>query len=153
MALRARIQPPRRLTFDEEDVSSQVLLPAIRKICDNAVHILSCGHQEVHSFELLRCTLAIDGLDDWAGSASGEGKECGNSRVTFSSRISYCIRVLPSNFWACSSTTRIFHLPGGFTERIASRNPFVGALGEYRGFIYDALYVRLRTVVIREAIT
>lgn len=43
-------------------------------------------------------------------------------RVTFSSRISNCFSTEPRRRCECSSTTRIFHLPGGFTERIASRN-------------------------------
>ena len=46
-----------------------------------------------------------------------------NVRVTFSSRISNCFNVAPKSLWACSSTTRTFHRPGGFTERIASRKP------------------------------
>lgn len=43
-------------------------------------------------------------------------------RVTFSWRISNCFNTDPSSFCANSSTTRIFHRPGGFTDRIASRN-------------------------------
>lgn len=45
-----------------------------------------------------------------------------NIRVTFSSRISNSFKTELRIRWACSSTTRIFHREGGFTERMASRN-------------------------------
>jgi|ERR1700722_7909207 len=45
-----------------------------------------------------------------------------NIRVTFSSKISNCLRTDPSNFCEYSSTTRIFHRPGGLTDLIASKN-------------------------------
>jgi hypothetical protein len=44
------------------------------------------------------------------------------ARVTFSSKISNCFKTELRSRWECSSTTRIFHLDGGLTERIASRN-------------------------------
>ena len=46
----------------------------------------------------------------------------GNIRVTFSSNISNCFKTDPIRRCECSSTTRIFHRPGGFTDRIASKN-------------------------------
>lgn len=49
-------------------------------------------------------------------------RACKHIRVTFSSKISNCFSTDPRRRCECSSTTRIFHLPGGFTERIASRN-------------------------------
>lgn len=53
-------------------------------------------------------------------------------RVTFSSKISNCFSTEPRRRCECSSTTRIFHLPGGFTERIASRNSVTKIAGQCR---------------------
>ena len=50
------------------------------------------------------------------------GRAAGDARVTFSSKISNCLRTELMRRCECSSTTRIFHRPGGCTERIASRN-------------------------------
>jgi hypothetical protein len=45
-----------------------------------------------------------------------------SARVTFSSRMSNCLRTELRSRCECSSMTRIFHLEGGLTERMASRN-------------------------------
>jgi len=68
-------------------------------------------------------------------------------RVTFSSRISNCLRTAPRSFCENSSTTRIFHRPGGLTERIASRN----STAQLRKRpVCKELHVLFRTMVIRE---
>ena len=46
----------------------------------------------------------------------------GSARVTFSSRMSNCLRTELRICCECSSITRIFHLEGGLTERMASKN-------------------------------
>lgn len=51
-----------------------------------------------------------------------ERDERADLQVTFSSRISNCFKTDPNSFCECSSTTRIFHRPGGFTDLMASRN-------------------------------
>lgn len=52
------------------------------------------------------------------GTARGEG----SARVTFSSKMSNCLRTELRSCCECSSITRIFHLEGGLTERMASKN-------------------------------
>jgi hypothetical protein len=44
---------------------SQVLLPAIRKVCNDAIDILSRWHQKIQSFKLLRRAVAVDRLDNY----------------------------------------------------------------------------------------
>lgn len=52
----------------------------------------------------------------------GDGDGRGSARVTFSSKMSNCLRTELRSCCECSSMTRIFHLEGGVTERIASKN-------------------------------
>ena len=53
-----------------------------------------------------------------------------SSRVTFSSKMSNFLRTELRSSWECSSMTRIFHLEGGLTERMASKNSGTGKKGE-----------------------
>jgi hypothetical protein len=55
---------------------------------------------------------------DGEGTVTGGG----SARVTFSSKMSNCLRTELRSCCECSSITRIFHLEGGLTERIASKN-------------------------------
>ena len=108
---------------------SSVLLTTIREISDDTIHILTCRHKKIYSLELwLRVTVVCDrfnhcktnmGIGHHGRETRPESK---NIQVTFSSKISNCLSTEPSNFCECSSTTRIFHRPGGLTDLMASRN-------------------------------
>jgi hypothetical protein len=77
----------------------------------------------------LRFTVVRYGFDDCIDrpgvrqrqAIDGDGGGRG-ARVTFSSKISNCLRTELRSCCECSSITRIFHLDGGLTERIASKN-------------------------------
>jgi len=58
------------------------------------------------------------------------GEKRASSRVTFSSKMSNFLRTKLRSSWECSSMTRIFHLEGGLTERMAPRNSGARKKGE-----------------------
>ena len=72
-------------------------------------------------------------------------------QVTFSSRISNCLSTAPSSLCECSSTTSIFHLPGGLTDLSASKNSEM-KLVVRRITTKQKGTVLLRTIVIKEVI-
>ena len=119
----------RTRTFDKEQVCASILFLRPRKVSNDPIHVLRRRHQYVEGLEFgLPLAMVCNGFNDCnareriSGWASFPPAAKRVVRVTFSSRISNCLRTAPRSFCENSSTTRIFHRPGGLTERIASRN-------------------------------
>lgn len=113
-----------RLTIDKEQMRASVSRSA-REILYDTIHILGRWHQQVYCFESwLRLAITCDRFNHCLNKRQVHSSRvyAWYSQVTFSSKISNCLRTEFKNFCECSSTTSIFHLPGGLTDRIASRN-------------------------------
>lgn len=119
-----------RRTIHKEQMCSSILLFPPTEISNDTVYVLCCWHQYVNSFELLLGFSVRGDRFNHCGETKREHQDPNANvediwkyiQVTFSSKISYCLRTDDKSCCECSSTTRIFHRPGGFTDLIASRN-------------------------------
>jgi hypothetical protein len=106
---------------------ASILLPSAGEITDDAVDVGGGRHEHVDRVEAwLWLSIVRYGFDDFGLTLSkvatvATSKD--SARVTFSSRMSNCLRTELRSCCECSSMTRIFHREGGLTERMASRNP------------------------------
>jgi len=117
---------------------------------------------------MIRSTFCVVGMSIYTASKSGWGSRIlvidsitvrglideyshltnSNVRVTFSSSISNCLSTALRSFWEWSSTTRIFHRPGGLTDRIASKNSAKLSFQQvpHQNLINGSLLLRTRVI-------
>ena len=99
------------------------LMSAIRVFVDDAHDILTRRHEKIHCF-LIHLNGELISIIPSRKLQITDVLQCPTSHVpvTFSSRISFLLSALNKIRLEWSSTTSIFHLAGGWTDRMASRS-------------------------------